>query len=315
MAITPPGRNATAWNAVQEGWRFNPVSQNTSTAYKYTKCDADLNGFEVFNLQVVRNDVNDPAMNFYETVQAAYDETFSLQSNYQNINAGRQVIYGRKSDGSIIEIILKTLNCNDNVDYDLDGILTTLEDLNSDGNLENDDTDGDGIPNFLDNDDDGDMILTSVEYVFANSGRNTNVLLDSDNDGIPNYLDNDDDGDGVLTINEDYNQNNNPADDDVNNNGIPDYLDSAVALGVESSDFNNSISIYPNPASTVINIENRSSEEINSVSIYSITGAVVKQINNAQEIKSISISELQNGMYFVKMQVGNQVFNSKIIKK
>ena len=315
VAITPPGRNATAWNAVQEGWRFNPVSQNTSSAYKYTKCDADLNGFEVFNLQVVRNDLNDPTMNFYETVQAAYDETFSLQSNYQNINAGRQVIYGRKSDGSIIEIILKTLNCNDNVDYDLDGIPTTLEDLNGDGNLENDDTDGDGIPNFLDNDDDGDMVLTSAEYVFTNTGRNTMALRDTDSDGTPDYLDNDDDGDGVLTINEDYNQNNNPADDDTNNNGIPDYLEFAVALGVKNNDLSSKISLYPNPASTVINIENRTGEAINSVAIYSVTGALIKQISNVPESTAISIAELQNGIYFVKMQVGSQVINSKIIKK
>jgi len=315
IAITPPGRNAVAWNAVQEGWRFNPTLQNTFPIYKYTKCDADLSGAETFNLQIVRNDLSAPTMNFYETLANAYAEIFPIPTTYTNILADRQVIYGRKSDGSIIEVILKTINCNDNVDYDLDGIPTALEDLNGDGNLENDDTDVDGIPNFLDNDDDGDMILTSAEYVFTNTGRNTNVLLDTDGDGIPNYLDNDDDGDGILTINEDYNHNNNPADDDTNNNGIPDYLDSAVALGVKNNDFRNLVSLYPNPAPTIINIENKSNEEIKSVSIYSITGALVKQINNAQEIKAISISELQNGMYFVKMQVGNQVINNKIIKK
>ena len=315
IAITPPGRNVSAWTAAREGWRFNPTLQNTTSVYKYTKCDANLNGFEVFDLQIVKNDLSDPTMNFYETVTNAYDEVFSLQSAYENIHPNHQVIYGRKSDGSIVEVILKTLNCNDNVDYDFDGIPTTLEDLNGDGNLENDDTDGDGIPNFLDNDDDGDMILTSAEYVFTNTGRNTMTLRDTDGDGTPDYLDNDDDGDGVLTINEDYNHNNNPADDDTNNNGIPDYLEFEVALGVKNNDFKNSISLYPNPASTVINIENKSNEEIKSVSIYSITGALVKQINNAQEIKTISISELQSGMYFVKMQVGNQVVNNKIIKK
>lgn len=315
VAVTPPGRNAVAWNAVQEGWRFNPTLQNTFPIYKYTKCDADLSGVETFNLQIVRNDLSASTMAFYETLENAYNEVYPMLAAYTNILADRQVIYGRKSDGSIIEVILKTINCNDNVDYDLDGITTTLEDLNGDGNLENDDTDVDGIPNFLDNDDDGDMILTSAEYVFTNTGRNTDVLLDTDNDGIPNYLDNDDDGDGVLTIDEDYNHNNNPSDDDTNNNGIPDYLESAVALGVKSNDFRNLVSLYPNPASTILSIENGSGEEIKSVSIYSITGALVKQINNVQEIKTISISELQNGMYFVKMQVGNQVIDNKIIKK
>ena len=55
------------------------------------------------------------------------------------------------------------------------------------------DTDGDGIFNYLDTDDDGDGILTIEE---ALSGG----LLDTDEDGIPNYLDMDDDNDGVITL-------------------------------------------------------------------------------------------------------------------
>lgn len=213
------------------------------------------------------------------------------------------------------KIILRAIDCS--VDYDLDTVATALEDLNGDGNLENDDTDGDGIPNFLDNDDDGDMVLTSFEYVFA-SGRNSdaaNSALDTDNDGIPNYLDNDDDGDGVLTINEDYNRNNNPADDDTNNNGLPDFLEREVALGVDGHNLNNLISLYPNPVSNSLNIDNRTNEVISNIAIYSINGMLVKQVPNATNTTSIPVSELQTGMYFVKMEVGNQVMNYKFIKK
>merc|ERR1719193_2598273 len=46
------------------------------------------------------------------------------------------------------------------------------------------DTDGDGIPDFLDDDDDGDGIPDWQE-------------VDTDGDGIPDYVDNDHDGDGV----------------------------------------------------------------------------------------------------------------------
>ncbi|MCM4154169.1 hypothetical protein DHD05_21480 [Arenibacter sp. N53] len=62
-------------------------------------------------------------------------------------------------------------------DHDRDGINTILEDLNKDGNLFNDDTDEDGIPNYLDTDDDGDGILTEDE------------IKDANNDGVPDYLD------------------------------------------------------------------------------------------------------------------------------
>lgn len=315
IAITPPGRNVSAWTATREGWRFNPNFQSTLPVYKYTKCDADLNGFETFNLQIVQNDLNDSSMVFYETLENAFDEVFSISTTYMNVIANRQVIYGRRSDGAITEIDLRTINCNDNVDYDLDGIPTILEDLNGDGNLENDDTDGDGIPNFLDNDDDGDMVLTSAEYVFADNGRNANTLRDTDGDGIPDYLDNDDDGDGVLTINEDYNQNGDPSDDDINNNGIPDYLDQAVALGVKKNDFSKSIVLFPNPATTILNIENKSGEQIKSVAVYSITGTLVKQIDNLQTIESISVSDLPSGLYFVRIQIGDHVINNKFIKK
>ena len=62
-------------------------------------------------------------------------------------------------------------------DHDRDGVSTILEDLDGDGNLFNDDTDEDGLPNYLDTDDDGDGILTKDE------------LGDSNDDGIPDYLD------------------------------------------------------------------------------------------------------------------------------
>ncbi|WP_296145991.1 T9SS type A sorting domain-containing protein [uncultured Flavobacterium sp.] len=308
IAITPPGRNVSAWTASQEGWRFQlPTASQTNN---FIFCDTNNDGTETYDLSALYS--NGSPLSFYGTLSDAQSASNQLPNSYTVTSGTIKTIFA-VGGGQISQFNLAVINCT--LDYDLDGIVTSNEDLNADGNLANDDTDGDGIPNFLDNDDDGDMILTSAEYVFTNTGRNTNVLLDTDNDGIPNYLDNDDDGDGVLTINEDYNHNNNPADDDTNSNGIPDYLESAVALGVKNNDFKNSISLYPNPASTILNIENRSGEEIKSVSIYSITGALVKQVNNAQAAESISVSELQTGMYFVKMQIGNQVVNSKFVKK
>lgn len=71
-------------------------------------------------------------------------------------------------------------------------------------------------------DDDNDSILSSLETYDGD----TNVKNDdTDGDGIPDYLDVDDDNDGVLTKNEDANGNGNPLDDDTDGDGIPDYLD------------------------------------------------------------------------------------------
>lgn len=57
-------------------------------------------------------------------------------------------------------------------DNDRDGVLNINEDLNNNGDLYDDDTDGDGIPDFLDVDDDGDNILTRREIRFVNGEGN-----------------------------------------------------------------------------------------------------------------------------------------------
>lgn len=113
---------------------------------------------------------------------------------------------------------------------DNDGVPAALEDINGDGNLFNDDTDGDGIPNFLDTDDDNDNVLTQVEII---NEDNPNEFPDFDEDGTPDYLDEDDDNDGVISRYEDLNAFDELDDDgnpilnprsSINEEGIPNYL-------------------------------------------------------------------------------------------
>ena len=74
-------------------------------------------------------------------------------------------------------------------DDDSDTILTRYEDPDGDGDPTNDDTDGNGTPNYLDNDDDGDSLLTATEHPDINGDGNPADAQDSDNDGTPDYLD------------------------------------------------------------------------------------------------------------------------------
>ena len=71
-------------------------------------------------------------------------------------------------------------------DHDNDGILTKDEDLNNDGEVTDDNTDGDRNPNFIDPDDDGDGKLTKDEDTNGDGNFNND---DADGDGIPDYLD------------------------------------------------------------------------------------------------------------------------------
>lgn len=72
-------------------------------------------------------------------------------------------------------------------DQDMDKVVSTLEDVNGNLREEDDDTDGDGIPNFVDADDDGDGRPTRDEIIVNSNG--TITFPDVDNDGIPDYLD------------------------------------------------------------------------------------------------------------------------------
>lgn len=139
---------------------------------------------------------------------------------------------------------------------------------------------------------------------------------DTDGDTIANFLDDDDDGDGTLTRNEDYNNNGTPIDDDINGNNIPDYLDDEVFLGVNEFEIN-SISIVPNPVKDEIFIEvSTELNETYHLKVVSITGKTVvdfgeQVIKNGQALNVASLSE---GLYFLTFQQGNTKTAKKFLK-
>ncbi|WP_303319075.1 hypothetical protein Q4Q34_00195 [Flavivirga abyssicola] len=118
-------------------------------------------------------------------------------------------------------------------DHDNDGIPSYLEDLNGDGEFlldssadvkDGDNTDGDNVPNYFDNDDDGDGVLTINELERITYTVNTNLgeeepLLDEKNEF---EIERSDDG-GVITI-----KTLKIVDSDNNGNG--DHLDEDITI-------------------------------------------------------------------------------------
>ena len=106
------------------------------------------------------------------------------------------------------------------------------------------DTDGDGIPNDVDTDDDNDGVL-DVNDAFP---LDPTESVDTDNDGIGNNADTDDDNDGVLDVNDafpldptesvdtDNDGIGNNADTDDDNDGVLDVNDAFPLDPTESSD-------------------------------------------------------------------------------
>ena len=111
-------------------------------------------------------------------------------------------------------------------------LTTTVSKLDDDG-LDEDitsdlDTDGDGLLNYFDEDDDGDNVITVIELGIDYLNGEAENPKDTDGDGIYDYLDIDDDNDGVITRYEDANGDLDPTNDETQE-GIPDYLNSAIS--------------------------------------------------------------------------------------
>ncbi len=110
-------------------------------------------------------------------------------------------------------------------------------DPNGDGNYDDaQDTDGDELPDYLDDDDDGDNVPTKDENPDPNGDGNLSDAQDTDGDGTPDYLDDDDDGDGIKTRDEENDsQDKNPTNDITNNDVGADYLNKDVATSVAAT--------------------------------------------------------------------------------
>jgi len=75
----------------------------------------------------------------------------------------------------------------EDTDDDLDNVPSIFEDVDEDGDPRNDDTDGDGIPNYGDVDDDGDGVLT-IDEDANGDGDPRNDFSDPTKPTVPDYL-------------------------------------------------------------------------------------------------------------------------------
>ena len=141
------------------------------------------------------NDVNFVEFNNY--ADDGFLKVFDLNQNNFAINTPGYSVCSKDSDGD-------GLGDDIDIDDDDDGILDVVE---SNGNDPNGDADGDGLPNFLDTEDNsGDGVPqynsradgSVTDYTDLNSDGQPDVYEASqDDDDKPNHLDLDSDGDGI----------------------------------------------------------------------------------------------------------------------
>jgi len=92
-----------------------------------------------------------------------------------------------------------------------------------------------------------------------------------------------------------------PAGDNYFNTITLDWVPSGT--GIDNNTINSNINIYPNPTNGIVNIDLSKIQSGSKIQIYSIVGKKVYEeiTNKASGVKSIDLSEQENGVYLVSV--------------
>ena len=99
----------------------------------------------------------------------------------------------------------------------------------------------------------------------------------------------------------------------VNTYGWEAYVDCS-ALGIEDMSDSYGITVYPNPASDLLNISSQK-DRIDSVSLTDAAGRTVLTNKVSAENGTLNIGHLPKGVYILKIQLDGKTVTKKIIKK
>ncbi len=78
--------------------------------------------------------------------------------------------------------------------------------------------------------------------------------------------------------------------------------------------FKNNFTIFPNPVKDIVNISNTSNLAIESAKITDVNGRTVKEVRNFETLNQINISELNTGIYFLKVTTSQGTGTTQLVK-
>lgn len=87
----------------------------------------------------------------------------------------------------------------------------------------------------------------------------------------------------------------------------------AWAVGLKENLVSKEFMMYPNPAKDRLTIKYNTRETVN-IEIYNVLGTKVKSIAHSGLESDINVSDLQNGIYFVRYKNGNQMVSKTFTK-
>lgn len=93
---------------------------------------------------------------------------------------------------------------------------------------------------------------------------------------------------------------------------LPAPLNCNVFTSLVENNFENEFSLYPNPANDELNLKWYSRNNI-SITIYNSAGQELSTTHLSNQNESIDISELMNGIYFLRFIDGNRIGMKKLV--
>jgi Cu/Zn superoxide dismutase len=92
-----------------------------------------------------------------------------------------------------------------------------------------------------------------------------------------------------------------------------------TTTGIEEKALPKSFAVYPNPSSGIVNVQIESSTSVPvQILVYDMLGkevsAQMNKLNAGSNLLNLNISNLENGIYFIRIQSDKQVITQKIIK-
>jgi chitodextrinase len=94
----------------------------------------------------------------------------------------------------------------------------------------------------------------------------------------------------------------------------PSVIDTAENVEDFTRANTGNISLYPNPAAAVLNID-VIGDSFDQVNVYSVTGTLIKTISVVSNKMSVDVSSLSTGVYFVRFSSNGFVITKRFVKK
>ncbi len=311
---------------------------NKKGEFTFILCDSFLDEikFEYYIVEVGKNNFTDVAeVIIYSKLDNDYDN-ISDEDDIDDDNDG--ILDVDEGDGNIDSDNDGIPDSND-IDSDNDGITDNEEwqhenfHISPSENDENkngwddiydatlngnyyiaEDTDNDGLPDFIDTDSDEDGISDFIEGCDINNDGLPEINLanfDSDNDGLDDSFDI---IDGWITA---CNSGGSKAPlPDLNKNGIREWRDSENKIpGEENFLTEGFIYVYPNPSrgKFYVNLPEFLEEQTIEFSLFSLDGKLLLRKTITTQQNSINATKIDHGIYIAKFQSGAFTLSQRLI--